>query len=66
MTAKTLKDHTPEALNKNLREARARLRELRSEIASHQLRNVREVRKVKKQIAQINTFLNAKEIAKAE
>jgi len=47
-------------LNKKLAELRNKSRELRFSIANNQLKNVRELRVVKKDIAKILTVLNEK------
>ena len=60
MPLKDLRESTPEALRRMLLETEAKLRDLRSSLASHQLTNVREVRKVRTQIAQIKTVLKEK------
>jgi len=49
-----------EKLNENLVEARNKSRELRFSIANNQLKNVRELRVIKKEIANILTVLNEK------
>lgn len=60
MPLKDLRESTPEALSRILLETEAKLRDLHSSLASHQLTNVREVRKVRQQIAQIKTLLKEK------
>lgn len=47
-------------LNKKLAELRNKSRELRFSIANNQLKNVRELRVIKKDIAKILTVLNEK------
>ena len=55
----------PEAeLHKMLQEAREQTRDLRFKIASKQLKNVRQMRATKKQIAQIMFLLKQKRAAK--
>ena len=49
-------------LNEKLAELRNRSRELRFSIANNQLKNVREARQVKTDIARILTMLNEKRI----
>ena len=49
-----------EKLNENLADLRNKNRELRFSIANNQLKNVRELRVVKKDIAKILTVLNEK------
>ena len=51
-----------EKLNENLAELRNKNRELRFSIANNQLKNVRELRIVKKDIAKILTVLNEKRV----
>lgn len=63
MALKDLRESTPEALQRILLETEAKLRDLRSSLASHQLTNVREVRKMRLQIAQIKTVLKEKALA---
>jgi ribosomal protein L29 len=60
MELKDMKTATPEALQKALREAEARLRTLRTQLSANQLKNVREVRKVRQTIARLKTTLAAK------
>lgn len=45
-------------LHKILQDNREKLRQLRFDLVSGKIKNVREVRKVKKEIAQILTILN--------
>jgi len=45
-------------LHKILQDNREKLRQLRFDLVSGKIKNVREVRKVKKEIAQISTILN--------
>jgi len=52
-----------EKLNESLAEIRNKNRELRFSIANNQLKNVRELRVVKKDIAKILTVLNEKRVA---
>lgn len=58
MEIKELKKKNSGELHKLLADQRSRLRELRFKDASKQLKNVREVRVVKKTIARILTQLN--------
>ena len=51
-----------EKLNEKLTETRNKNRELRFSIANNQLKNVRELRVVKKDIAKILTVLNEKRV----
>jgi ribosomal protein L29 len=60
MELKDLKESTAEALKKSLKETEAGLRDLRSQLASHQLTDVRKVRKMRRRIAQIKTIISQK------
>ena len=57
MKIKELKEKTDEELNKLLQESREKLRDLRFKVESRQLKNVREIRKNRKIVAQILTIL---------
>ena len=52
-----LKQKNKEEMQKLLEEDREKLRQLRFDLAGGKVKNVREVRKVKKEIAQILTLL---------
>ena len=58
MKIKELREKTKEELEKLLSESKEKLRDLKFKIISKQFRNVREIRKSKKLIAQILTILN--------
>jgi len=45
-------------LHKILQDNREKLRQLRFDLVSGKIKNVREVRKIKKEIAQVSTILN--------
>ncbi len=45
-------------LQKSLQDSREKLRQLRFDLASGKVKNVREIRKIKKDIARILTILN--------
>ena len=60
MEFKELKKKTESELHKTLAESRDKLRDLRFKDANKQLKNVREIRKVREQIARILTLLNSK------
>ena len=60
MEFKELKKKSENELHKLLSEQRDKLRDLRFKDASKQLKNVREIRKVRKIIAQTLTLLNDK------
>ena len=64
MELKELKQKSISELQKLLRDKREKLRELNFKDAAKQLKNVRELRIVKKTIAQILTLLNSKDIEK--
>jgi len=60
MEIKELKNKSEAELQKLLAETRDKLRELRFKDANRQLKDVREIRIARKDIAQIMTFLNVK------
>jgi large subunit ribosomal protein L29 len=60
MDVKTLRSKSANALKKELGEIAERLTELQFKLSSNQLKNVREVRKLKQQRARILTVLNEK------
>ena len=60
MELKELKNKSEKDLHNTLAESREKLREARFRDASKQLKNVREIRGLKKTIAQILTLLNYK------
>lgn len=49
---------TPQELQNFLKEKKERLRELRFDLVAGKVRNIREVREIKKDIARIETILN--------
>ncbi len=55
--AKELRKKTKKELNRSLREKRERLRQLRFDLTSGKVKNVREIRAIKKDIARILTIL---------
>ncbi|NQV90665.1 50S ribosomal protein L29 [Candidatus Uhrbacteria bacterium] len=57
MDAKTLRSKSASALTKELGDTFAKLKELRFKLSSNQLKSVREVRVLKRQIARIKTIL---------
>jgi large subunit ribosomal protein L29 len=61
MKYKELKQKSPTELKKLLTESRDKLRDLRFKVATKQVKNVREIRRVKQQIARILTLLKRKE-----
>lgn len=60
MKTKELRQKTKEELQKLISEQREKLRTLRFDVALKEIKNVREIRKVKKNIAKILTILNEK------
>ncbi len=60
MEFKELKKKEEKDLHKILNESREKLRDLRFKDANKQLKNVREIRKIKNVVAQILTLLNNK------
>ena len=60
MKAKELREKTKEELVKMLEERREKVRALRFEIATKQVKNVRDMRKDKRDIAKIITIINEK------
>ena len=57
MKAKELKQKTKTELNKILNDLRERQRQLRFDLASGKVKNIREIRQIKKDIARILTVL---------
>ncbi len=55
---KELKQRSKNELEKTLKDNKEKLRELRFSLASGKVKNVREVRKIKKEIARIKTILS--------
>ena len=53
-----LRRKSKEEIQKILRDDREKLRQLRFDLATGKVKNVREIRKVKKEIAQILTLLS--------
>lgn len=60
MKAVELRQMDDTALRQKLAEERARMSELRFSLANNQLKQVRDVRKAKQNIAQILTILNSR------
>ena len=58
MKAKELRQKSEGELQKLLQELRANLRKLRFDLASGKVKNVREIRQIRKDIARILTILN--------
>jgi ribosomal protein L29 len=65
MDIKTLRAKTKEAQEKELQQAQAHLKELQFGLSSHQLKNVRDVRKTKQLIARIETILKEQAVTQA-
>jgi len=61
MELKELKKKNEKELNQLLEESRDKIRDLRFKDANKQLKNIREIRLVKKTVARILTLLNNKE-----
>ena len=55
-----LKNRQLPELQKNLREYRDKLWQLKNDLASGKVKNVQEIREVKKNIARVLTFINKK------
>ncbi len=61
MKAKELKQKNEKELQRLLQEDREKLRQLKFDLSAGKVKNVREIRKTKKDIARIMTILNIKE-----
>lgn len=57
MDVTTLRSKSDSALSKELEEVQIRLKELRFKLSSNQLKDVREIRELRRTIARINTIL---------
>jgi len=64
MKIRELRSKSPEELKDMFEDMTQKLRELNFKLASEQLKNVREVRDLKKSIAQIKTLINQRSKAK--
>ncbi len=64
MDLKELKGKGEAELQRSLAELREKSRDLRFKDSNHQLKDVRNIRETKKEIAQVLTMLNKKEIKK--
>lgn len=60
MKINDLREKNGEELKKMLREAREKLRDFNFKVMQKQLKNVREIRKIKKAIARMLTLIKAK------
>lgn len=58
MKADELRQKTKSEIQKMLQDNRERLRQLRFDLATGKIKNVREIRKIKKDIARILTLIN--------
>ena len=63
MKYQELQKKSPQELQKMLAESRVSIREMRFKVANDQLKNVREIRGLKKTIAQILLLLGGKPVA---
>lgn len=61
MKIKELRQKTEKELNELLIEARNKLGQLKFDLSSKKLKNVREIRKLRREIAQMTTLLKEKE-----
>ena len=57
MELKDLRKQTPDALRRELAQALARLQELHFQLASNQVKHVREVREIRRNVARIRMVL---------
>jgi large subunit ribosomal protein L29 len=64
MKAKELRQKNDNELEKILQEKRKKLYQLRSDLVAGKVKNVREIRMVKKDIARILTILNERKLSK--
>jgi large subunit ribosomal protein L29 len=64
MKAKELRQKSDNELEKMLQEKRKKLYQLRSDLVAGKVKNVREIRMVKKDIARILTILNERKLSK--
>jgi large subunit ribosomal protein L29 len=64
MKANELRKKSDEELRGILEERRKKLHQLRTDLVGGKVKNVREIRKVKKEIAQILTILNERKLNK--
>ena len=61
MKLSELKNQTVAVLNKELAALREKSRDLRFSVSAKQLKNIREIREVKKNIARVLTLINVKQ-----
>jgi large subunit ribosomal protein L29 len=60
MKIKELRSLSKEELAKKIKDGKEKLRQLRFDLTAGKVKNVREIRHIKKEIARINTLLNPK------
>jgi large subunit ribosomal protein L29 len=60
MKVKELRQKSKDDLNKILQDDREKMRQIRFDLSSGKVKNVREINKIKKDIARILTILNEK------
>ena len=60
METKEIQDMKKEELNRNLKELRNKLTKMKFDISAKQVKNHREIRKIKKDIAKVLTVLRKK------
>lgn len=60
MKAADIRQKTQEELRRNVKEIRERLRSLRFDLTSGKVKNVREIRQIRKDVARILTVLKEK------
>ncbi|OGL64077.1 50S ribosomal protein L29 [Candidatus Uhrbacteria bacterium RIFCSPHIGHO2_02_FULL_47_44] len=58
MDAKTLRQKTPDALLHDIHNAGEKLKSLEFRLSSNQVKNVREIRLIKKQMARMRTLVH--------
>lgn len=58
MDAKTLRQKTPDALLHDIHDAGEHLKSIEFKLSSNQVKNVREIRLLKKRIARMQTLMN--------
>lgn len=58
MDAQTLRQKNADALQHDLKDAKAQLKSLQFKLSSNQVKNVRELRALKKNIARMNTIVS--------
>ena len=61
MKTAELRQQTKEELKRQLQEGREKMRQLRFDLVSGRIKNIREIRVIKKDVARILTILNESE-----